>query len=231
MVDIAGNNVTYLGLHVNCLIRTKFRISRQIFIEVHNINFYGNPFSGSPADIYWVSKGQRRTNAISHFRDYANGNNKWSLKSNDWVFTMRQASKLNKFYISVWRLLLKLGYIAHETAICRNPLIASITDDRKTWWTINKPTLKHVVFQRIYKKQQFSGDNILTEGVFLTKLSSNVGISDLGIVWFTKNGCFMSDMTLGLIKRPVCFLFHLTTPLPTSSASRAVWEDKGQRGI
>jgi len=34
LFNIAGNNVTYLSLHVKCLIRTKFRISRKIFTEV-----------------------------------------------------------------------------------------------------------------------------------------------------------------------------------------------------
>jgi hypothetical protein len=55
---MAGNNVTNLGLHVNCLIRTKFRTSRQTVIEVHVINFYGNPFSGSTADLSGESNGQ-----------------------------------------------------------------------------------------------------------------------------------------------------------------------------
>jgi hypothetical protein len=37
----------------------------------------------------------------------------------------------------------------------------------KTWQIINKPTMKHVMFQRTYKKKQsFWVHNILTEGVF-----------------------------------------------------------------
>jgi hypothetical protein len=36
---IAGNNKTHLGLNVMCQILTKFGFSRQIIIEVTNINF------------------------------------------------------------------------------------------------------------------------------------------------------------------------------------------------
>ena len=49
-----------------------------------------------------------------------------------------------------------------------------------TWQFINRPAPKYGVFLQKYKdKQYFYGHSILTEGVFVTQLSSNVGISSL----------------------------------------------------
>jgi hypothetical protein len=43
---------------------------------------------------------------------------------------------------------------------------------------INGTTVKHVMLLQKYKEKQFFCDhNILTEGVFVTQLSSNAGIS------------------------------------------------------
>jgi hypothetical protein len=52
---MVGNNKTYLGLQVMSLtlffsILAKSGISLQIFVEVPNIKFHINPFSGSRAD-------------------------------------------------------------------------------------------------------------------------------------------------------------------------------------
>jgi hypothetical protein len=48
----------------------------------------------------------------------------------------------------------------------------------------SRPTLKHVMFLRKNKdKELFCGHNILTVGVFVTKLSNNAGISVRRIVW------------------------------------------------
>jgi hypothetical protein len=52
---------TYLGLHVNCLILSDFnkiRIFQQIFVEVPNIKFNGNPSSASGADICGAMDGR-----------------------------------------------------------------------------------------------------------------------------------------------------------------------------
>ena len=54
----------------------------------------------------------------------------------------------------------------------------------------------NVMFLGKYKEKHFfffCGFNILT-GVFVIKLSSNVGISVRQIVWFTTYSCFMSDV-------------------------------------
>ena len=56
---------------------------------------------------------------------------------------------------------------------------------------------KRVMFLRKYEEKQFfffNGHNILTEGVFVTQLSRNVGISVWRIVWVTTNFCFLSDI-------------------------------------
>jgi hypothetical protein len=56
------------------------------------------------------------------------------------------------------------------------------------------------MFLQKYKEKQFvCVDNILTEGVFVTELSSNVGISIWRIVWVTINCPFMSDMRTGVV--------------------------------
>jgi len=54
----------------------------------------------------------------------------------------------------------------------------------KSWPTHNRPTLKHVMFLRKHKAKQ-----ILTETVFVTHLSTYVGISVWWIVWVTKKNC------------------------------------------
>jgi len=41
---------TFLGLHVNCPIFSKFRFSWQIFVKVPNVKFKGDSASGSRAD-------------------------------------------------------------------------------------------------------------------------------------------------------------------------------------
>ena len=49
-IYVAGNNKTYLGLHVKCL--TFLSDSNHIFIKVPANKFHGNPSSGSCTDIY-----------------------------------------------------------------------------------------------------------------------------------------------------------------------------------
>jgi len=49
------------GLHLKCPIflsdLTKFEFfSHRFFVEVPNIKFYGNPFSGSRADTWWIDE-------------------------------------------------------------------------------------------------------------------------------------------------------------------------------
>ena len=55
VIYVAGNNKTYLGLHVKCQILRKFEFSRQILIRVPSIKFQGNSSSVSRAD----ARGQR----------------------------------------------------------------------------------------------------------------------------------------------------------------------------
>jgi hypothetical protein len=43
----------------------------------------------------------------------------------------------------------------------------------ETLKTLSRPTFKHAVFLRKEKEKQLFGPNILTEGVFVTQLSSN----------------------------------------------------------
>jgi hypothetical protein len=55
-------------------------------------------------------------------------------------------------------------------------------ETEKTWRMLSSQTLKHVMFLQKCKDKQFvCGHNILTEGVFVTQLSSNTGISVLQI--------------------------------------------------
>jgi len=50
-----------------------------------------------------------------------------------------------------------------------------------TWPILNRPTLKLVMFLWKYQKPMFCGHNVWTDGVFVTQLSSDAGIS----VWRT----------------------------------------------
>jgi len=64
------------------------------------------------------------------------------------------------------------------------------------WQILNRPTFKHF-FKQKYKKQQFfSGYNNLIEGLFVTQLRNNVGISVWQIVWIKTNCYFLSDTFL-----------------------------------
>jgi hypothetical protein len=48
--NVACNNTTYVGRHVNCLILANSGMFRQIFIIARNIKFHINPSRGSRAD-------------------------------------------------------------------------------------------------------------------------------------------------------------------------------------
>ena len=51
-------------------------------------------------------------------------------------------------------------------------------ETKKKRQNLNRPSRKHVLFLRKCEEKRFvCGHNILTEGVFVTKLSSNSGIS------------------------------------------------------
>jgi len=57
------------------------------------------------------------------------------------------------------------------------------------------------MFSRKYKNKEFCcGHNILTEGVFVTQLSSNAGISVGRIVWVMTNCCFVSDILISFLE-------------------------------
>jgi len=69
-------------------------------------------------------------------------------------------------------------YITNETTVCLNLLIDRFAGNRKTLRIMNKSTLKNVMFLQKYKDFFFGGGHtILTEGVFVTQLPMNVGIS------------------------------------------------------
>ena len=66
---------------------------------------------------------------------------------------------------------------------------------KKTWPTYNRPTLKRHMFLQKYKDKQFfffCANNILTDGMFVTKLTTNTGISVWWTVSFTINRNFLS---------------------------------------
>jgi hypothetical protein len=71
----------------------------------------------------------------------------------------------------------------------------------KTWQILNRSIFKHVMFLRKYRLRGsiffffFVIYKILTEGVFVTRLSNNERISVWRIVWVTTNWCFVSDIT------------------------------------
>jgi hypothetical protein len=54
-----------------------------------------------------------------------------------------------------------------------------------TWQIINRSHLSVFCFYENIKRSSFCGHNILIEGVFVTHLSSNVGISVWRILWIT----------------------------------------------
>ena len=90
--------------------------------------------------------------------------------------------------------------IVHDTAVCRNPQVRvhSFTGNRNDLTYLNRPTVKYIMFLRKYKKEQLCcGHNILTEGVSVTQLSSDGGISVWRIVWVMTNCCFLTCMFVG----------------------------------
>jgi hypothetical protein len=72
---VAGNNKTYLNLHVKCAIVTKFGVCRQITIitiDDPDIKFNANPSSGSRADTCGTDGRTDMTKVKGYFRGYAN---------------------------------------------------------------------------------------------------------------------------------------------------------------
>jgi hypothetical protein len=63
---------------------------------------------------------------------------------------------------------------------------------KKAWPSLNGRTLKRVMFLRKYTDRQFVCGHTLTGGVFVTQLSSNVGISVWRTVWLTANRLFIT---------------------------------------
>ena len=83
--------------------------------------------------------------------------------------------------------------ITNEKAVCHNPLIHSITGHRKKLdWSLVDQLLSMLGFCNNIRTKILGGKYILTEGVFVTQLSSNVGISVWRIVWVITNCCFMN---------------------------------------
>jgi hypothetical protein len=72
-----------------------------------------------------------------------------------------------------------------------------LQETEKMWHILNRPAFKHIMFVHKYREKQFfCGNKILTEGVFVTQLSSNAGISFWQIVWVMTNYCFLSGESL-----------------------------------
>jgi hypothetical protein len=63
--------------------------------------------------------------------------------------------------------------------------------DRETWGSLNSPKRRKIMFSRKYKEKKFLWKKILTDSVFLTQRSSNVGTSVWRILWVTTNCSFL----------------------------------------
>jgi hypothetical protein len=84
-----------------------------------------------------------------------------------------------------------------STAVCRHPRIHSFYRRQKKTWQIRiiDQYVSMLCFLRKYKKHLFSwACNILTEGVFVTQLYSNMGMSVWRIMRVKTNCFFVSDM-------------------------------------
>jgi hypothetical protein len=99
----------------------------------------------------------------------------------------------------------KLGvYVLWSTSLMKQQFVVTyqytvLQETEKTWQIFNIPTYKHIMFLQKYKEKQFlCGHKILT-GVFVTQLSSNVGISVRRIMWVTTNCCFMSNINFNIV--------------------------------
>ena len=59
----------------------------------------------------------------------------------------------------------------------RYTVLQETGEKKKLYILPNRPTPQHAMFLRIYKRSNFYGHSILTEGVFVTQLSSCVRTS------------------------------------------------------
>jgi hypothetical protein len=75
-------------------------------------------------------------------------------------------------------------------------------------------------YENIMRSNYFCGHHILTEGVFVTQLSCNTGISVWRIVWVTTNCCFVSD-TLDVIHTP-CSIRVCKIRVPTNAHKKYI---------
>jgi hypothetical protein len=70
-----------------------------------------------------------------------------------------------------------------------------LQETEKPWQILYSPTYKHVMFLWKYtEKQLFCGYSILRKDVFLTQVSSNVGILFWWIMWVATNYCFTRNL-------------------------------------
>jgi len=99
-----------------------------------------------------------------------------------------------------------IKHIGYETSNCRNPSIQFYRRQKKPWPILNRPTLKHVLFLWKYKKKLFLDTRFLIEGVFVTQLANNEGISVWRIVWVTTNCCIMGH----ILKCHILCYYHYT---------------------
>jgi len=101
-------------------------------------------------------------------------------------------------------------YIAHETAICLNPPTHKFAEDIK-----NLSKHQHFNMLSFYANIKnlhfFCGHHILTEGVFVTQLSSNAETSVWRIVWVMTNCHFMSKNTCAPTHCNIIILYLHTT--------------------
>jgi len=64
-----------------CPVLSKFGLSKQVFVEVPNIKFYGNPSNGNRADAADRQTDGHDEGNLGAFRDYANAPNNKRTKS------------------------------------------------------------------------------------------------------------------------------------------------------
>jgi hypothetical protein len=85
-------------------------------------------------------------------------------------------------------------HIAHETTIGHNSPIHSFTGERQKLAisVIDQNLSILCCYKNIRRSINFCGYNTLAEGVFVTKLSSNMVISAWQIVWVMTNCCLMT---------------------------------------
>lgn len=102
-----------------------------------------------------------------------------------WHFSTKVCDTVYCLWISI--LLMKRHFIVTQQ-------YRVLQKTERTWQIIHGPTCRHVMVLWKYKEKMFfCGRNILTRGMFVTHLSSNVWIAAWRMVWGMTNCRFMSN--------------------------------------